>query len=198
MKIFGAETRFDFYILSNKKCYSETLIKCQDGTFESLNLSNMDFIPNGMFKMFESLIAKDSDERVRVISDSSYHTQRPHLCKNDDMDFKYPCVYTVKSGDILTLWYSNTNSNGHFGIPKMIWSNFRISSAGSFIDSAGVFGLTQFSYAIVDDEDTLIKIKKAFDTSKFRRMMETCSVSDMSINRKVIATFRKDFWKEFI
>ena len=29
-------------------------------------------------------------------------------------------------------------------------------------------------------------------------MMEASAVGDMSINRKVIALFRKDFWKEFI
>jgi len=46
--------------------------------------------------------------------------------------------------------------------------------------------------------ENLENIKKAFDTKKFRKIMESCSVSDMSINRKVIGTFKKDFWKEFI
>jgi hypothetical protein len=35
-------------------------------------------------------------------------------------------------------------------------------------------------------------------SDKFRKIMELSAVGDMSINRKVIATFRKDFWKEFI
>lgn len=198
LKIFGAETRFDYYILHNGKCTTETKIKCQDGNIELANLSKMEFIPNGMFNLFSSLLATDSDDRVKIISDSSYHTQRDHLSKIQDDVFKYPCIYTVKSGDILTLWYSSTNNNGHFGIPKLVWSNFRISSAGSFIDRDGNYGLTQFSYAIIDDKDNLDDIKKAFDTKEFRDLMEICSVGDMSINRKVIGIFKKDFYKKFL
>jgi len=41
-------------------------------------------------------------------------------------------------------------------------------------------------------------IKKAFDSKLFRDFMELCSVGDMSINRKVIGIFRKDFWKSFL
>lgn len=198
LKLFGAETRFDYYILKNTDYVEDTLIICQDGSIEKANLSKIEFIPNGMFSLLKSLTAEEKDERVHIISDSSYHTQREHLSKNNDDVYKYPCVYTVKSGDVLTLWYSNINTNGHFGIPKLVWSNFRISSAGSFIDDNGDYGLTQFSYAIVDSKDNLPLIKKAFDTKKFRDFMEICSVGDMSINRKVIATLKKDFYKKFL
>jgi len=198
LKMFGAETRFDYYILCNQNCILDTTIKCQDGSIEKANLSKMEFIPNGMFKLFTSLLANDNEDRVKIISDSSYHTQRDHLSKIQDNNFKYPCIYTVKSGDVLTMWYSNTKNNGHFGIPKLVWSNFRISSAGSFIDEDGVYGLTQFSYAIIDDKDNLSDIKRAFDTKQFRDLMEICSVGDMSINRKVIGTFKKDFYKNFL
>jgi len=80
----------------------------------------------------------------------------------------------------------------------LIWSNFRIASAGCIIDEDGIYGLTQFSYAIIANREELSMIKKAFDTKKFRDMMENCSVANMSINRKIISTFKKDFWKQFI
>lgn len=198
MRVFGAETRYDFYILKNTTPEKETLIKCQDGSFEVVNISEMQFIPNGMFNDIVNLVAKDVDEKVEVIADSSYHTQRDFMSKSESTLNKYPCIYTVKSGDIPTIWYSNINSNGHFGIPKLIWSNFRISSAGCIVDEDGIYGLTQFSYAIVDSVGNLNNIKKAFDSKEFRDLMEMCAVGDMTINRKSIATFRKDFWKEFI
>jgi hypothetical protein len=113
-------------------------------------------------------------------------------------EFKYPCIYTIKKGDIPTFKYSNLNDKGHYGVPKLIWSNGRVSSVGSFIDMNGEYALTQFSYGIIDEPKNLLNIKKAFDTKRFRDLMEACAMSDMSINRKVIATFRKDFWKEFI
>jgi hypothetical protein len=87
---------------------------------------------------------------------------------------------------------------GHFGIPKLIWSNGSITSLASYIDEKGEYGLTQFAYGIVETPKTLKRIKKAFDSPEFRRLMESCSVGQSVINYKVIATFRKDFWKEFI
>ena len=200
MKTFGMDTRYDFYIIKNKLSNKDFLskIRCQDGSIIETKLHGMEFIPNGMFEEIMSLVAKKGEEKTKVIGDSSYHTQRDFMKKEPDTTYIYPCVYTVKSGDEMTLWYSNKDTNGHFGIPKLIWSNFRISSAGSIADIDGKYALTQFSYGIIDDKDKLLDIKKAFDTKKFRNMMENCSVANMSINRKIIATFRKDFWKEFI
>lgn len=200
MKVFGMDTRYDYYVLKNKVNTGGfiTKIRCQDGTIVNNSLYKMEFIPNGMFNDIINLVAKDVDEKVKVIADSSYHTQRDFMSKSKSTLNKYPCIYTVKSGDIPTIWYSNKNSNGHFGIPKLIWSNFRISSAGCIVDEDGSYALTQFSYGIISSKEDLPKIKKAFDTKKFRDMMENCSVANMSINRKIIATFKKDFWKEFI
>ena len=200
LKTFGMDTRYDFYVIKNKLSNKDFVskIKCQDGSLIETKLFGMEFIPNGMFEEIMSLVAKPGETRTKVLGDSSYHTQRDFMKKEKNDEFVYPCVYTVKSGDEMTLWFSNKDTNGHFGIPKLIWSNFRISSAGSIADMNGAYALTQFSYAIIDDKDKLLDIKKAFDTKKFRNMMENCSVANMSINRKIIATFRKDFWKDFI
>jgi hypothetical protein len=198
MNTFGAETRYDFYCLRKSNRNVLTKIIGQSGKEYNIKLKGYEFIPNDSFDKIYSLVANSDDEKVVVISDSSYHTQRPHLCKDKNLEFKYDCFYTIKSGDVPTLWYSNTNQFGHYGIPKLVWSNFRISSAGSKIDMNGDYGLTQFSYGIVDEPNNLPNIKKAFDSKQFRDLMEACAVSDMSINRKVIATFRKDFYKQFL
>lgn len=195
--LFGAETRFDYYILRNIKEDIKTLIKDEDGHLDNISLKNMEFIPNGMFSFINSLISEDNNT-VSILGDSSYHTQREHLAKEMDSYFKYPCVYTVAKGDLSKLWYSSKNNNGHFDIPKVIWSNGRVISVGTIADKNGDYGLTQFSYAIVDSVENLDNIKKAMDSSKFRKVMELCSVGVMGINKRVISTFRKDFWKEFI
>jgi hypothetical protein len=194
--LFGAETRFDFYILKNNLENIETTIIDEDDNTHRLNIKNMEFIPNGMFEFINSLLS--STNRVSVLGDSSYHTQRGYMCKTKSDIYKYPCIYTVAKGDLLKIWYSNRNDNGHFGIPKVIWSNGRVISVGIVIDERGEYGLTQFSYAIVDDLENLKKIKIAMDSQKFRKVMELCSVGVMGINKKVIQNFKKDFWKEFI
>ena len=198
LKTFGAETRYDFYCLHNVPSTMFTKIKCQDGTIERADLSKMEFIPNGMYKTFEKLIGKNGEERVKIFADSTYHTQRPHMGKEQTEVFKYPCVYMMPKDGKPKFWYSNINEKKHFGIPKVIWSNGRIISVGSFVDINGEYGLTQFAYAIVDDANVLNKIKQAFDTKEFRDLMEASAIADMKINCKIIATFRKDFWKEFL
>ena len=144
-------------------------------------------------------MAKNNYETVEILhSYSAYETRKEYMSKEQNEEFIFPCVYTVPKGDTLKLFFSTTNKNGFFGKSKLIWSNGRIKSVGSVIDNDGSFGLTQFAYAIVDDVANLENVKKAFDNKEFRKLMEACAVSDMSINRKIIALFRKDFWKEFI
>lgn len=200
LKTFGAETRYDFYCLRNTNTGNHnTTIKYQDGTIENVDIKNMEFIPNEKFNIFKNLIAKVGEDKVNILySRSSYGTDKKNMANEKSNEFKYPCIYTIKKGDIPTFKYSNLNDKGHYGVPKLIWSNGRVSSVGSFIDMNGEYGLTQFSYGIIDEPKNLLNIKKAFDTKRFRDLMEACAMSDMSINRKVIATFRKDFWKEFI
>jgi len=199
IKNFGAETRYDIYLLRNTNTDEiETDIVCQSGKLEKVNIKKMKFIPNDMFNDVIRLVANSEESQVNVLYDCSYHHQKNYISNSEDGVFKYPCIYTVKNGDVLKLKYSSRNDRGHFNIPKLVWSNGRIISVGSFIDRNGDYALNQFSYAIVDDPNILPYIKKAFDSPKFRKLMECCSVSNMSIDRKVIATFRKDFWKEFI
>jgi hypothetical protein len=199
LNTFGAETRYDWYVVKNIcEIDNITTIKGQRGDVFNINLNDKEFIPNDSIEVIYGLVVNNiNTEKVSTISDSSYHTQREYMSKNSIGEFIYPCVYTVKSGDNQTLWYSNKNNNGHFNIPKLIWSNFRISSAGSLLDRYGDYGLTQFAYAIVDEPQNLPLLKKVFDSRIFRNLMEDCAVSDMSINRKVIGTFKKDFWRYF-
>jgi hypothetical protein len=200
METFGAETRYDYYVLQNiPNDKSKTLVRFQDGEFKKLLLDDMEFIPNGGIDLLNSLLAKEDEKKVNLLySRSAYGTDKSNVSKVQENNFIYPCVYTVNYLSQPKFHYSNTNENGHFGVPKIIWSNGRISSVGSYIDESGEFGLTQFSYAIVDEVENLPFIKTALDSLKFKKLMELCAVGQLTINHKVISTFRKDFWKEFI
>jgi hypothetical protein len=200
IETFGAETRYDFYCLKNlPHNNTPTKIKNQNGIIEMINTNGVEFLPNYNFASIYSLIAKNDECKVNVIhSFSSYETRKPFMSKQQTNEYIYPIIYTVKTFDEPTFFYSSRNDNGHFGLSKLIWSNFRISSAGSLMDINGEFGMTQFSSAIIDEPNNLPNIKRAFDSKQFRDLMEACAVSDMSINRKVIATFRKDFYKQFL
>ena len=108
----------------------------------------------------------------------------------------YPCIYSITKKDGCKFKYSD-EKKGHFGIPKVIWSN----GAGTYpiIDINGDYGLTQFAYAVVDDKQNLQKIKDAMISEKFINLMKYLVFKkDDKYNYKIIALFKKDFYKYFI
>lgn len=200
METFGAETRYDYYILQNTPCDGfKTKVRFQDGETKDLVLDDMEFIPNGGIDLLDRLMAKNGDETVELIySRSDYGTDKNHTSKEQTDEFIHPVVYTVNYLSQPTFYYSSTNQNGHYGKPKVIWSNGRISSIGNYIDFNGEYALTQFAYAIVDTVENLNNIKTALDSKKFKNLMELCAVGQLTVNHKVVAKFKKDFWREFI
>jgi len=198
MKTFSSETRYDWYVLKNEIVdNTNTIIKFQDGTTNTINVNGLEFIPNGEYEKIMSMIAKNGEESVDVIHDYSlYETRKSWMSKTKTEECKYPCVYTVNSKSEITYYYSS-KQHGHYEVPKFIWSNGRISSIGSYVDINGDYGLTQFAYAIVDKPENLQKIKEVFDTKDFRNLMELCAVGQLTVNYKVISIFKKDFWKIF-
>lgn len=195
----GCETRYDWYILQNKNTKNlKTKVVFEDGKKKNINLKNEIFIPNGEYDELKTLIAKPNEPKCNVLYDRSmYGTDKKNMKKEKTSEYKYPCVYTINHKSEIKKFYSSERK-GHFGVPKLIWSNGRISSIGSYIDDKGEYGLTCFAYAIVDDKTKLKDIKKAFDSKKFRKLMELCSVGQNTINYKIISLFKKDWYKEFL
>lgn len=199
LKVFNAETRYDWYILQkNTDDNVITTIMFEDKNVKELNIKNIEFIPNGDYELYNSLIAKDNEEKCEVLhSYSLYDPRKKWMSRENLKTHIYPIVYMVNNKDEIKPMYSSID-NGHIGISKLIWSNGRIKSIGTYLDYNGKYGLTCFAYAIVDEKDKLEYIKKAFDSKRFRKLMELCAVGQLTINYKIIKLFRKDFWKQFI
>jgi hypothetical protein len=199
IKTFGAETTYDFYCVKNTINENFiTKIKCVDGVIENVNLNSLDFIPNGKFSEFNKLIAKNGEEKVQIINDYSYGVNIPQPHMNNEMtdDFIYPCVYTTLKDGTINSKYTNNPTKGHFGIPKVIWSNGRATSA--IIDEDGKYGLTQHSYGLVDKKENLELIRKALISPKFLELISFSDGGTHKYNHKTISTFRKDFYKQFL
>lgn len=195
--MFHASTPYDWYIMKNSKTNTNlTKVKfANEVKIQKLNLNNYEFIPNKNNDIFKKLIAKPNEEKCIIINDSNYHTlkAKKELKKTSDNVHKYPCVYSVRDNNHLILKWASHNDNGHFNIPKMIWENNK-----TCVDDKGDYALTQFVYGIVDVPNNLVRIKKVFDSSYFQNLMNDCNVNSQNINPRVIATFRKDFWKDDI
>ena len=199
LKTFRAGTRYDFYCLHNVPNTMFTKIKCQNGKIERADLSKMEFIPNGMYNEFEKLIAKNGEETVNILYTCSYHTQKLERMYNiQTEEFKYPCIQNVNmKNELSCVWYSNTNAQGHFGIPKVVFGR---KCCGIFLDEMGEYGMAQDCTGIIDEQKNLPFIQKALLNKELIEILNQCDFGgtrDM-YNRKAIALFRKDFWKEFL
>lgn len=195
VKTFNASIPYDWYVVKNSKATGKTNVKFQDGVSKVVDLNAVPFVPNGGFDKIMSLFAKNGEEKCEVLYDrTAYGTDKFNMSEERTAKFKYPVIYTVTKGDTINLWYSSEKTV-HFGIPKVIWSNGM--ATGFIVDDKGKYGLTQFAYAIVDDQKNLENIKKALTSEEFKKLIFDSSVAG-TINRKVIALFRKDFWKDFI
>ena len=217
IKTFGVNTAYDFYCVRNKENLGNfiTRIKCENkiiknedgelknigGKNERVDISKMEFIPNGMYDAFQKLMPKKGEEQVTLLhSESAYEIRKSYMSKEQTEVFKYPCVYLTYKDGTMKLKYSSINTKGYFGIPKVIFSN---GISMPVVDIEGKYAMTQFSYAIVDDVQNLERIKQAMLNPEFLKLMTfsdgvTIGGGGHRYNRKAIALFKKDFYIDFL
>jgi hypothetical protein len=201
IKTFGAGTRYDWYIAQNKLDDGLlTRVKGEDGKLYDIDLSSIPFIPNGMFEKIMSLVAKEGEEKVEILhSYSAYESRKEYVSKTETDEFKYPVIHSIKKAG-LNLLYSNTDDNGMFGVPKVVFGS---GQSDTFIDKNGEYGLSQHTRAIVDKKENLENINKAMNSPKFIELSKYCCLISTSMfidryNKDILSTFRKDFWKQFV
>ena len=196
-RVFDVTTNFDYYLVQNIKT-DTNITKISDidnNPIYEINLNKWDFIPSGYFNIFKKLLAVKK-AKVNILHDwSMYETRKPYISKEKDEVFKYPIVNTISIDKNINLVYSNIKK-GHFGISKVIWTN---GTSYPIIDKKGKYGLTQFAYAIIDDNDKLEKIQQAMLNENFINLMKYIMFKELhKYNYKIIALFKKDFYKYFL
>ena len=196
-EVFKVGTNFDYYLMQNNDYNGITVINDIVGKTYELDLKNWSFIPSGAFELFENILQFDEHgEKVNILHDySTYETRKLYLRLTQDDVYKYPCSYTITQREGLKCYYSS-EKRGHFDVPKVIWSN----GQGTYpiVDSDGAYGLTQFSYGIIDDLENLENIKIAMNSPEFIKIMKYVMFQAHKYNHKVIGLLKKDFWRDFV
>jgi len=195
-EVFNVATNFDYYLVKNNDIKQPVkIVDIYDKEY-NIDLSKWSFIPSGGFELYEKVLALNSEEKVEVYySRSLYGTDKSNMRREKTDEYKYPCCYTITIRDKMKCFYSS-EKKAHFDIPKVIWSN----GLGTYpiLDDNGKYGLTQFSYAIIDDKENLDNIKQTLETDEFIKMMEYVKFTNNKYNYKIIGLFKKDFWKLFL
>jgi hypothetical protein len=124
---------------------------------------------------------------------SNYGADKTWVAGIKNETFKYPVVYSINKNNELSLKYSLKNTNGHFGLPKFIFSN----GAGFYCDLSGEYGLTQWAYCIYDEPEKLIHIEKMFRNENFKKIIRAIHLDSSSYNINIMKLFKKNIHELF-
>ena len=195
-KVFGAGTRYDWYILKNSEYSGKTEIVDERGDQLEIDIRNWKFLPNYMYDTFDKLFAKSGDETCEVIhSRSMYGNDKPNMSTEKNHIFKYECIHSTGATGIKYL-YSNIN-NGHFGIKKVIFG--KASPENAIFDINGDYGVTNncFAIPVISDEDGQ-QLMQFIQTELFNDIINSTKTAGFSTEYEIFTYFKKGFWKEFI
>lgn len=197
-KVFNATTRFDYFLLVNRDYQGKTIINDFNNKEFEWDIRTYPFIPNGCFDDFGKLLASDSDEKVELFfSRSMYGTDKKWMCKEQNDEFKYPCIYYVPSFNPLKLFYSNKKEQ-MFGESKICIPSGGYSPDRIYNDKNGEYGLTQFCFGLKYNKDEIDNVEKVLKSKKFAQLAEMTFISKTELNKNVINLFKKNWWKEDI
>lgn len=193
-KLFKCLTRYDWYLLQKSKYQKKTIVIDEYNVKHKINIKEWEFLPNGNFDEIKNLIS--GQEKHEIISDrSNYGADKKWVSKDKNKEFKYKVIYSIYKNKTLQLRFSNHQNNGHYGVPKIIFTpNLGLNY---IIDKDGKYALTQWLMAIVDKPENLEKIATIFNNSKFKQILKSIKFG-MYYNSNILKQFKKDFWKEFV
>jgi hypothetical protein len=193
VSVFGAGTRFDYYLLQKGKYNGITKIVDEDEQEYELNIEGLPFIPHSSFDILESIISNDNGLTV-IHSRSMYGNDKRHMSKTQSDVNQYPCVYSTPCRGNVNFLYSSIRS-GHFGINKIIIGK---ASPENCIYDNGQYGVTNNCFAIeVADAEIAEKIITCIKSDKFKKFVNNCKWSGYSFEHEVFELLKKDFWVEF-
>ncbi len=194
---FDAATRYDWYVVQKSRPSGATTVRDELGGISQIVLNQWEFLPNYNYWEFDSILAAPGEEVCEVLYSRSYASYKKYMSETQSSKNKYPCVYGMYKDGTHKYLYSSLNSEGHFGIPKVIISCGRYPYP--HIDMEGRYGMTENAFAIkVDSLSEAENIKKAIQTYRFKNIITCSKWGTFRIEWRMFKYFKKDFWKEFV
>lgn len=150
-KLFGATTRFDYYLLENRPTYKNTRVMFEDKKeYDILITKELPFIPNFAWSIFDKVFKKLNNNGIMTNGDSDCHTSRPYVSKMKTSEYKYDLLNSISKTKGKTFCYSSR--------PHKVQNNKKVLFSNGetivpFYDN-GELGVTQGGlYTIVNTEN---------------------------------------------
>jgi len=150
-KLFGATTRFDYYLLENTPTYKNTRVMFEDKKeYDILITKELPFIPNFGWSIFDKVFKKLNNNGIMTNGDSDCHTSRSYVSKIKTNEYKYDLLNSISKTKGKTFCYSSR--------PHKVQNNKKVLFSNGetivpFYDD-GELGVTQGGlYTIVNTEN---------------------------------------------
>ena len=150
-KLFGATTRFDYYLLENTPTYKNTRVMFEDKKeYDILITKELPFIPNFGWSIFDKVFKKLNNNGIMTSGDSDCHTSRPYVSKTEKKGYDYVLLNSISKTKGKTFCYSSR--------PHKVQNNKKVLFSNGetivpFYDN-GELGVTQGGlYTIMNDEN---------------------------------------------
>lgn len=196
---FKCEVKYDWYVIQKKRPtdIDTTLIRFENGDIRYMFLPSLDFLPNSLLPEFEKVMAGSGDEVCPVIYNAEYNTRKEDkLSSVETPEFKYPCIHSTPLKGVRYV-YTNDNTKGLFGIPKVVFGV--CTPFNVIIDIDGRYGATNMSMGIkIDSYEEGLHIQQAMSSRAFKTFIKSCIWGNFAMDWVLFSYFKKDFWKEFI
>lgn len=194
-ELFHVSQRVDLYIIEKRRKYQNTYIVDENGDIIELDLSKWAFLPNYAYKNIKKIMTSE-EEGIKVIYDTTYHTQKPHIKVKATDKYKYPIVHSINQ-DGFVFWYTDDKSKGHFGVSKVLLNFNRHQYPVN--DYEGKYGMSQITFGIpITSKKQGDCIVEAINTDEFKEIVKATKWGAFQTDWRMFKYFKPDFYKTFL
>mgnify|MGYP003662474076 CR=1 FL=1 len=192
---FGASTRYDYFCVQKTKVIGNTLVSDEAHNLQHLSLPDFSWLPNYALSIFKDLVATKAEDTCEVIySRSAYGNDKKHLRKQKDTVFCHPVVHSMIIAGPCYL-YSSTNSQGHFGVSKVILS-LNEKQQCPINDYEGKYGMSNIAFGIpINSKEDGDKLIDFINSEAGKTLIAASKWSTFQTEWRMFTYFKEGFWR---
>lgn len=215
--VFGAQTRYDYYVIKKSKPtpgVSTTVIVDQRGIrHESVDLSRWQFLPNDSYELIGPLLRDptDTSEPIVIFSRGKYGTDRPWVHEKPKPPDDIPLIHSTPIKGPRILWSDPVecvvlkgveDCVPMVGVPKVIFGESGINKV--VVDIDGIYGMTQCAIGLKIPGSMMSREEKVKEAGKmasvlesdiFHNILDSMSYSNFRIDWRMFLYLRPDFYR---
>ena len=182
-KVFGATTRYDYYLMENIDPYKKSIVYFEDKKTYEIDINDdLPFIPNFGWTIFSKIIDKLDHNGIKLIGDSDCHTMRNYVSKVKKEGYNYDLLNSISKTKGKTYCYSSKPHKCQTN-KKVIFSNGE--TIVPFYDD-GKLGVTQGGlYILVDNKEIGEKMVKYLNTNIIKLIVKATKWSNFETTKQI-------------